>query len=296
VKTRLIVNPKAGPERAKRLLPILVERLERMGHSVDIAETSKVGDGIVLAKEAVEEGYELMVSCGGDGTLNEVINGMVGSDALLGVIPLGTVNLFCQETGIGLDSTSACDIIQSGNVRKIDLGKAGDRYFILCAGIGFDAHVVSEIEPQFKRIMGAMAYPLSGIKSLFSWKPTKMLIQIDDQPIKRKGYLVVIGNTSFYGGKDICVTPLASFTDGWLDICIFKKRTALDIIRYSLGVVFRRHTEFEDIEYFKAKSIKIEAERPVLVHTDCEVIGEVPMEFSVVPKALPVLLPSDGER
>lgn len=291
MKTKLIVNPQAGSGRAERLITPVIDRLKGMGHSVELANTSKPGDGIRLAKEAVKQGYEMIIAGGGDGTLNEVINGIVGSDAILGVIPMGTVNVFCQETGIGLDSLSACDVIEEGEVKKIDLGKAGDRYFILCAGIGFDAHVVSELKPQFKRIMGAVAYPLSGLKSLFSWKPTKMLIQVDDQPIKRKGFLAVVGNISSYAGPEISVTPLASLDDGWLDLCIFKKRTTLDIIRYVLGVLFRRHTEFEDIEYFKAKYVKIEAERPVLVHTDCEVIGEVPMEFSIVPKALSVLLP-----
>lgn len=224
-------------------------------------------------------------------TLNEVINRMVGSSAILGVIPLGTVNVFCQETGIGLDSLFACDVIEKGEIRRIDLGLAGGRYFILCAGVGFDAHVISELEPQFKRIMGALAYPVSGIKSLFSWKPTKMFIQIDDQPIRRKGFLVVIGNISSYGGPGISVTPLANLDDGWLDVCIFKKRSMLDIIRYTFGVLLRQHTEFEDIEYFKAREIKIEAKRPILVHTDCEVIGAVPMEFSIAPKILPVILP-----
>ncbi len=291
MKTKLIANPAAGQGRAEKLLPPIIQRLKGMGYSVEIAYTSKEQNGIRLAKEAVEQKYELIIAGGGDGTLNEVINGVVGSSAIIGVIPLGTVNVFCQETGIGLDSLSACDVIEKGEIRKIDLGLAGSRYFVLCAGVGFDAHVISELEPQFKRIMGALAYPISGIKSLFSWKPTKMFIQIDNQPLKRKGFLVVIGNISSYAGPGISVTPLANLDDGWLDVCIFKKRSILDIIRYTLGVIFRQHTEFEDIEYFKAKEIKIEAERPVLVHTDCEVIGAVPMEFSIATKILPVILP-----
>ncbi|MEW6103673.1 MAG: diacylglycerol kinase family protein [bacterium] len=296
MKARLIANPSAGQGRANRLLSPVIERLKKMGYDVDIALTSKEGDGIKLARDAVEKGFELIVAGGGDGTLNEVINGMVGSPAILGVIPLGTVNVFCQEVGIGLDSLSACDCLKEGEIKRIDLGLAGNRYFILCAGIGFDAHVVSELEKEFKRIMGALAYPISGLKSLFSWKPTRMLISIDDQPLKRKGFLVVIGNIKAYAGPEISVTPLASLDDGWLDLCIFKKRTALDILRYTLGVITRSHTEFEDIEYFKAKYVKIEAEEPVLVHTDCEVIGTVPMEFSIAPAILPVILPSEKKQ
>ena len=291
MKTKLIANPKAGQGRAGRLLPQILKRLKEIGQDVDMATTGKQGDGIRLAKEAVEQGYKLIIAGGGDGTLNEVINGMVSSEATMGVIPLGTVNVFCQETGIGLDSLAACEVIKEGVARRIDLGLAGSRYFILCAGIGFDAHVISELEPEFKRIMEAMAYPLSGIKSLFSWKPTKMFIQIDDQPIKRNGFLVVIGNISSYTGPGISVTPLASLDDGWLDLCIFKKRTVFDILRYIIGIIARRHTEFPDIEYFKTKRVHIEAEEPVLVHTDCEVIGRVPMEFRVAKKALSMILP-----
>lgn len=292
MRIRLIVNPIAGGGRAKKNLPNLLDILKNLNFDVDVRETKNIQDGIKQAEEGVREGYEMIVAVGGDGTVNEVINGMVGSDIPLGIIPLGTVNVFAEEIGLPRDLNNACLCLKEQNKKKIDLGKAGNRYFILCAGVGFDAYVVFDVEPQFKKIWGFMAYPLTAsMKTLFNYKPCKMLIQIDDHSIKRKGYLVVIGNIKGYAGKGISVTPEALFNDGFLDVCIFKKKTRWDIIRYAIGVLFKRHIEFEDIEYFKAKTVKIETERPVLVHTDCEVIGVTPMEFCVVPNILNVIFP-----
>jgi YegS/Rv2252/BmrU family lipid kinase len=212
MKIKLIVNSKAGSYKnkiASLLLPKIVKKLKKSGITVDLFFTKKKNDAFKEAKVSLN--YDAIVASGGDGTINEVVNGIGTSGIPLGIIPLGTVNLLPKELKIPQNPLKACETIIKGNVKKIDLGKAGEHYFTLMAGIGFDAEVINNMVPKVKRILGGGAYFFSGIKMLTEYKPTLMSVKIEDT-IERMGYFIVVSNAKRY----------ADITDGLLDVCIFR--------------------------------------------------------------------------
>ncbi|MDP3012853.1 MAG: hypothetical protein Q8M92_01335, partial [Candidatus Subteraquimicrobiales bacterium] len=156
------------------------------------------------------------------------------------------------------------------------------------AGIGFDARVISEIKPEMKRWLKDLAYPLTGIRTLFTYKPTLLRIKLDNEIIQ--GYFVIIGNARYYGGR-FSVTKEAQINDGLLDVCIFTGKTAASFVRYFQGVITGSHLKMADVSYYRAGDIEITSEEPVLVQADGDVIGQTPMEFKAAPRALDVLVP-----
>jgi YegS/Rv2252/BmrU family lipid kinase len=289
MEAKLIVNPVAGGGRGEEILPKVIKSLKKEGVEVDVYISKMQGDAIKAAGEAARN-YELVIVNGGDGTVNEVINGIIGSNTTLGIIPSGSINLFAREVGIPLNPLRACELIGKGEVKKIDLGKAGARYFLMMAGVGFDAHVIKEVEPSLKEIFGVAAFSIPLIKALLNYKPTKMSIQMDEELIRRKGYFVIISNISSYI-PSLKVAPSARFDDGYLDVCILKQKGAIELLRCFVSFLLGKHKSFSDVEFFKVKRVAVSSENPVLVHTDCELIGTTPMDFSIVPKALSIILP-----
>jgi YegS/Rv2252/BmrU family lipid kinase len=287
-----MINPSAGRRMAGDYEKAIADRLSSAGHEFLIEHTSRVGEATSRANAAVENGADIVVAVGGDGTVCEVINGIAESRVRLGIIPLGTVNVFCREIGIPLDPLKATDVIASGIDREVDLGRAGDHYFLVMAGIGFDAQVVAEVDPHVKKIFHEAAYSLAGLKAFYNYQPVKMYITADEQRLMRNGYAVIIGNARGYAGL-VEITPHAKIDDGVFDVCIFKKRKPFHVLRYIAGVVLKRHTGFSDVEYIKASRLKIESQRPVLVHVDGDIIGHTPMDFECLHKAIRIRVPAE---
>lgn len=227
-KAKIIYNPKSG--QGMQLSPVLKdllgikhkkyevcakhedyikktqEYLLLYGIKADITPTKVAGHATELAQACVADGYDLVIAAGGDGTINEVINGLAYSNVTLGVIPLGTANVFGIEMKLPIEIRAACQVIASGYKRTIDLGKANGRYFVCMAGIGFDAHVLRKADSKLKKIYGALAYGIVGVAQLFTYRFRQIVIKIDDQPIVRKGYFVVVGNGKYYGGEVLFTT------------------------------------------------------------------------------------------
>ena len=289
MKAALIVNPVAGQGRIERNLSKIRIRLEAAGFNLMVYVTARGGQATQFAIDAIRKGSQTIIAAGGDGTVSEVINGMVGSNAKFGLIPGGTADVFANEMEIPAHNFfKACDIIIDGKTKRIDLGKANSRYFVLMAGIGFDAQVVHEVKPEIKKMLKDVAYPLTGIKTLFTYKPSLMKVELDNQ--STQGYFVVVGNAKYYAGR-FSVTREAQIDDGLLDICIFGGKTATSFVKYIQGVITGSHLRMSDVDYHRAREITITSEKPTLVQVDGEVIGKTPMKFTVVPLALEVLIP-----
>jgi len=301
IRAALVVNPTAGQGRAKKILPEVKRLLQIGGLDLSIFRTEGSGDATLLARRALGEGCERVIVLGGDGTISEAINGLAvpdgrqagrqaGLKAALGVVSAGTGEVFAAEMGLPTDPVEACRVIVEGKVRKIDLGRADGRHFVLMAGIGFDAQVVKEVKPEVKRMLKDLAYVLTGIKTLLTYKPTLMRIVLDDGKAI-EGYFAVVGNARYYAGRYFSVATQASIDDGWLDVCVFKKGDIASFVRYLTGVLLRRHLDYSDVQYFRTKALSVESLYPVLVQADGELIGQTPMRFSVIPRALSVIVP-----
>ncbi len=274
----------------------LAAELRRRGAEVELAPTTRAGDGTAIARRAAESGADVLLACGGDGTLNEAINGLAGSNTALATFPAGTVNVWAREVGIPADPVRNAALLWEGERRRVDLGRAGERYFLLMAGIGLDADVAARVTRPEKRRWGPFAYLGRGIVTGIRWPLQRMWILLDDRSVRRRALFAVIGNTRLYGGV-VNITHHAVADDGMLDVCLFGGQGTFEKVAHALRVALRLHTTVPTVEYYRAHQITLVTRPRVYVQVDGDTIGQTPMQFSAVPRALLVVVPanhSDG--
>ncbi len=296
MRIKLIVNPTAGRQKARKYLP-RIEKLLGKEHIIETTCTTKREDISACARESsINNKYDVIVACGGDGTLNGVINGIMqgNTSTPVGFIPLGTENVFGWQAGIPRNPLDACQLISSGNRTRIDLGKIYTNavsYFILMAGIGFDAKVVHDVKPPLKNLIGNLSYPLMGLLNLLTYNPSKLFIQYNEGKTVHECYFAVVGNSKVYGGQ-YKVTPYADIQDGMLDVCLFKKRSRYNLLSHILHIITKKQlrTDSHDIEYIKAGKINISASEKTWIQIDGELLGELPCKIEIVPGAIQMVL------
>jgi len=288
----LIINPTAGQE-WKRLgvdpVQVITGYFTSAGHEITVRETTGQGDATVAAGQAVKDGYEWVIAAGGDGTVNEVVNGLVNSQVIFSLIPIGTENVLAKEMGIPFNIQRACEFIDRAKVRRVDVGKIKERYFLSFAGIGLDAHAASEVPSKLKETLGSLAFLITGLR--MAWKYRKEAprarLTIDGKTEDVAFWLIIVGNISSYGWK-VKVTPKASMNDGLLDVCIFPKKSYAGVIRQVMSAFIGVHLMLPEIKYYKASKIQIRTKPKVLVETDGEVVGWTPCSICIVPNSLSV--------
>jgi len=284
-KTIVILNPAARSEKASRLL----ERIRELSGGAPVRLTSEAGDASRIAAEAVREGVEVIIAAGGDGTLNEVVNGIGNAPVRLGILPVGTMNVFATELGIPHGNLErAWSIIEQGKVVAVDLPKANDTHFIQLAGVGLDAEVVRKTTADSKKALGPLSYLLTLVQ-VAAHKPPRVVVETEGGRI-REGSFVLIGNGRLYGGP-FPVFKRASLHDGLLDVLVFQNQTHWDVVRYFQAIAFGTHPELPDVEYFQTSSIKVTSSGDVPVELDGEVAGMLPCLFSVVAETLRIKAP-----
>ena len=288
-KLFVIFNPAARGEKSRRVRRFLETKA---GPSVTLAPTQSSGDAKRLAARAVAQGYKVIVAAGGDGTINEVVNGIGVSDAALGVLPLGTVNVFAQELRIPRQIEAAWSVVEGGHTRTIDLARAeangSTRYFIQLAGVGFDARAVRAASWELKKSIGPLSYVWAGLKTL-SAKHVRVEVSANGGgPVG--GVAVLIGNGRFYGGR-FALFPKARMDDGLLDVCVFETCGYLDVLRYGQGILRGAHINLGGVKYFQAERLVCRAPGATPFELDGEDAGDAPVTFSVVPRALRVVVP-----
>jgi YegS/Rv2252/BmrU family lipid kinase len=283
--TLVILNPAARGERAQRKRA----RVEWLARGSIIRATSRSGEAEEIARRAAQEGFEKIVAAGGDGTINEVVNGLAGSKAMLGLLPIGTMNVFATELGLPASNLELCwDIIQSENIRLVDLPCANGKYFVQLAGVGFDAQVVKETSSRLRRNFGPLSYLISAAQ-IAGRDPPRLFIESENASIK-EGSFVLIGNGRLYGGP-FPFFKHAVIDDGLFDVVVFKRLGYLEIIKYLQDVVFSSEIHVPEIEYFQTQRLRVESDQSVPVELDGELVGNCPVEFTVSERALRVLVP-----
>jgi diacylglycerol kinase (ATP) len=288
---RLIVNPLAGQGRLRVTVTDIATALHEHGVESEAVFTYAPGDTFRYAREAVERNYELVVVVGGDGTVNEVANGLALSDVRLGIMPTGTANVLARDLNIPLELEAAASIVASGAVRKIDLGVIDGHYFTLMAGLGFDAEVVSGVLGSVKAWIGAGAYILKGLETLTRYQATDLVLEMPDQTITTRGYLTVVSNSATYS-YDLKITPQAALDDGVLDICLFEEPDIawFGLARQIAEVFVNRHLSDQTIRCFRTPFVRITSDPPIQAQVDGDVFGRTPVEISVAPSALNVMV------
>jgi diacylglycerol kinase (ATP) len=292
----VIFNPTARGDKAKRFR----RHLDAIASECALKMTTAPGDARKLAKEAVAEGFEIIVAGGGDGTVNEVLNGIGDvSDgferARLAVLPLGTVNVFARELAIPSKLESAWEIIRQERESKIDLpwvefganGNRQKRYFVQLAGAGLDARAIELVKWQVKKVVGPLAYVMAGFHALLG-PPSK--IGVTGGNHSSAGGLVMIGNGRLYGGQ-FRLFPKADLRDGLLEICVLPRVNWFTLARCGPVLVLRGSLPASATELFQAESVTLTSESPTPLQIDGELIGQLPATFSLERSRLRVIAP-----
>jgi diacylglycerol kinase (ATP) len=296
VRTCVIFNPTARGEKARRFR----HHLDAIGAQSTLKHTTAIGDARRLAAEAIREGFEIVVAAGGDGTLNEVLNGF--SDvpdgferARLGVLPLGTVNVFARELAIPTKLDAAWAAIGQGRETRIDLptvdyhanGTRERRCFAQLAGAGLDARAIELVQWQLKKKIGPLAYVVAGLKALMGAQ-SKITAAGGGHSVT--GELVLIGNGRLYGGE-YRVFPQADLRDGRLEVCVFPRVTWLTLFRCGPSLLLRGTLPASVPQIFQAESLTLSSPSPTPLEADGELLGHLPATLSLQRSRLRVIVP-----
>ncbi|ANY72894.1 MULTISPECIES: diacylglycerol kinase [Paenibacillus] len=285
---RLIYNPTSGREEMKRRLADILHRLDSAGIETSCHATTGEGDATREAADAVERGYDLVIAAGGDGTLNEVINGMAGRDNLppLGIFPLGTTNDFARALGISRNWEEYCDLVIRGETRPIDVGKANDRYFINIAGGGTLTELTYEVPSKLKTMIGQLAYYLKGIEKMVSLTPQELIIQASGQEIIHDEFMVfLIANSNSVGGFDK-LAPGASIDDGLFDVIALRKCNLAEFVRVATLALRGEHVNDKKVVHFRTDYMEVTSPGQVQLNLDGEFGGMLPGTFRILPQHL----------
>jgi len=293
-KATLISNPKTG-RYASRRRPVqeLASQLESLGVKVDLRLTTGPGDAAEIAARAARNGTSDVIVAGGDGTINETIQGLAGTKARLAIIPRGTANVLARELGLPLNDEQAVKIVAQGKSRQIYLGLAIDettgerRHFVLMAGIGLDASVVRRVQPNLKKRIGKGAFWISGLSHLADWNPRPFILEINGQ--EYTSTFAAIGKAAKYGG-DLAITPGARLDQPEFEICIIETRSRLRYLRLlSHAMLNGMPRNAPEVQFVNAVTVKALGDAPVQI--DGELIGHLPMRFEIAPHSLQVIVP-----
>ncbi len=296
-KAVLISNPNAGRGGAQRALSVkrFCEHLKAHGVDVELLNTTRPGDATQMAERAAKDGVREVIVSGGDGTINEALQGLVGTEARMGIWPRGTANVLARELGIPSGADAAAEVIARGVSRRVHIGSAtaeatGERrYFLLMAGVGLDASIVEGVRPRLKRRVGEAAFWYSGVGHLLRWRPIPFEVEIDGETFTAT--FAAIGNAPHYGGN-LSITPRARLDQPEFEICMINSRSRIRYLRLlsraMRGGVPPRHPGVHFIRATRAR-----ATGDVLVQIDGEVIGRLPMTFEIAPHSIEIITPQE---
>lgn len=294
-KSVLIVNPNAGRSRAvaARDIEVFLKRANSQGVVVSVEQTSGPNDAARLAEEAVRAGATDVVVRGGDGTVHEAIQGLVGARVRLMVWPAGTANVLARQMNLPSEAEEAAEVFARGKTRRITLGCATSertnerRYFFMLAGVGLDASVVRHVRPRLKRRVGEAAYWYAGLGHLAHWKPREFTVEIDGERLPAT--YAAIGKAPWYGGG-LRITPRARLDAPTFEVCVVNLHSRLRYLRL-LGQAMRggAHEGTRGVAFRTATRVRCDGDADV--QADGELIGSLPMTFKIIPEGVEVIVP-----
>lgn len=296
-RARLIYNPSSGREQVKRQLPYILERLEGAGYETSAHATTGKDCAKKAARLAADREFDLVVAAGGDGTINEVVNGLaeLSYRPKLGIIPAGTTNDFARAIEVPRSIEAACDVLCNGYEMPIDIGKVGDQFFINIAGGGTLTELTYEVPSKLKTMIGQLAYYAKGLEKLPTVHPVNVRIEYDGKLFEGEMMLFLVSNTNSVGGFEK-LAPNASLNDGMFDLLILKKTNLADFVRVATSAVRGEHIKDPAVIYVQANRIKVFADEVVHLNLDGEYGGMLPGEFVNLRHHLQLLVPEKQMR
>lgn len=288
----VIRNPAAGQRRGRRFDEGL-EKLRGLVPRVEVRDTLARGDALRHARD-VDGDLDAVVAAGGDGTINEVIAGLMtrpGGPLPLGILPLGTANVLAHELGLPIPAGQAVDVICRGTVRPIHLGQANGHPFAMMAGAGFDAVVVEGLPAGLKRLAGKGAYVWQTARQWLRPLPGPYRVTFGDEQVMASA--VIAANGHYYGGRFV-VAPAARLTEPSLELCLFLGAGRWAAMRALIGLVTGRAHKLKDVRIVTVRAARIEGPLADPVQADGDIVTRLPVDLSIIPTPFPVILPSAG--
>lgn len=292
-KILIIINRKAGTDREKRLGEAIRQHLPSMQFSVETTYLQYLGHGTDLAREAVQRGVDTVVAVGGDGSINEIAQGLLGSSTALAIVPLGSGNGLARALKIPLDAGIALQIVAAGYKRPMDAGFANEHLFLSNAGVGFDALIADRFQHSKKR--GLVNYARLVIGGFSSYKPSKYKINVDGAPREQKAFLMTVANGNQFG-YEFKLAPKASLHDGLLDVCLVPPLRFWDLLPLSICSLRGNIDQSRYMEHFTGKEIEVSSDDLSCLQVDGDAVplskGKT-VYFRIAPGALQIIVPAE---
>lgn len=282
IRAMVIYNPTAG-RRRQRTLDAVIEALTRRGVQVTLRATTCRGDAERLAGEASSAALDRLVVAGGDGTINEAINGLRDHDLPLAIVPLGTANVLAAELDLPADASALAEAIVAGAVRRVAIGRVNGRAFTMMAGVGFDASVVARVSLRLKRAVGKLAYVIETMRQLLRYRPLMYDVRIDGKAYRAAS--LIVANGRFYGGRFVCA-PAARLESADFQACLFGHAGRWHVMRYAVALLLGRLHKLPDVTIVPARRIEIAAPAGDPVQGDGDTLAFLPARIEIVPDTL----------
>ena len=304
----IICNPAAGPHSCAEEIHSVAKFLEGQGCQIDaVEETNGRGDATTYARRAAINGYDTVFLAGGDGSIAETVDGLVGFETALAVLPGGSGNVFARQLNLPVPGSiyprpllESARLLLAGQVRRVDVGRIAPlgsaspaRHFLCWGGVGFDAQVNRNVaaDPERKRRLGQMATIITSFLTLRDFAGTSAKVRIDGSRVSRRMVMLVANNIQLYG-IIMRMAQHAVIDDGLLDIVCFQGTGPGRTLLHALRVLLNRHIADPKVDFFRACRVEVVTTRPLPVHVDGDYIGHTPVVIEIVPKSLSLLAPS----
>jgi diacylglycerol kinase (ATP) len=293
-RMRVIINAKAGHKGGFTTNPLSADDVRQLVERVlggsDIVMSESEQDALAAARDAVAQGYDVVVAAGGDGTAGLVAGELLGSETALGILPMGTVMNIGRMLGIPRNAEEAATIIARAHTRRIDVGRANERLFFECGSVGLNAAVFRELQ----RIdEGDRLSTLRAVLTLLRYRPGRMVLHLDDRVLTTRALMVTVANGP-YTGVGFTVAPSARLDDGRFDVRIFRRFKRFGLLIYFATIAFGRRRPTTKVRTYRSSSVRIESRQPLPCRADAHDLGTTPVTYTVLPAALKVIVPPES--
>ncbi|MBV7330113.1 diacylglycerol kinase family lipid kinase [Chloroflexi bacterium TSY] len=297
----IVYNPQAGAGNLGLMIPRIAEDWQEQGWHVNLSPTKHSGHAVELARSAANENVGVVLAAGGDGTLNEVANGLAHSESILAPLPVGTANMFAKELNLPcpnffeperlLDASRA---LLRGTIQHMDLGQCdNERYWLLWASTGVDSFVASQIEPRSRLVkqLGVAGYVAQALFFLPGYPRTSAIVRVDQETVYDDFLMITVSNCRHYGSGDVRLNPHAVLDDGQFEVWLFRGQFWAETARYVIGVGLDLHVDDPNVKMLSGTHVAVETTPRIPYHLDGEPIGQTPFSCQIHHNALRVLVP-----
>ena len=298
-RTLLIYNPAAGPWDMTRTLKRLATQCHKDSWDMELVQTQKAGDATEHARQAAEQHFDMVLVAGGDGTINEAANGVIGTSTTLGIVPAGTGNILARQLRMPILSLAAplyvqnvCAALRNSRVQRVDVGVINQRYFVCWAGMGLDAEIATQMEPRprYAKRLRTLPYIIAGFSVASAFRGVRSSIVIEGRTFRTRTLMALASNIQLYAAF-FTIAPQARMDDGLLDIFVFKGLGFSYILRHLMHMFSGRYLRAPQVTHALARNMQVETAPEVAVHLDGDPYGATPATIGIEPGKLRLLIP-----